>query len=186
MNDPRQNQFTVETNELYKRFHSLFEQFYDPLCKYAFCYVKQPEACEDIVQDVFVRIWETRKDLVGSESIRYYLYTAVRNNSLTHLSREQRLPLDSLTADNLQDDDPAWEEHSSISLPEPVNYKAILEAGIAQLPLKRKEVFLLSRMGQLSNQQIADMLNISVKTVNNQLWKAMATLRAYGKKAQSK
>jgi len=59
------------------------------------------------------------------------------------------------------------------------NYQALLGLGIEQLPPKCKEVFLLSRMGELSNQQVADSLGISVKTVNNQLWKALKMLRAF-------
>ncbi|WP_161964059.1 RNA polymerase sigma-70 factor [Chitinophaga flava] len=161
---------------LYKQFRLGFEKFYNPLCMYANSFVKERSICEDIVQEVFVRIWETRKDLVQSDSLRFYLFTAVRNNCLTHLSREQRMTVYSLSEIDLEDDDTA-----DITPPvdETLNYQALLGLGIEQLPPKCKEVFLLSRMGELSNQQVADSLGISVKTVNNQLWKALKMLRTF-------
>ncbi len=168
----------MDVKELYRQFQLVFEKFYDPLCKYAFSLVKEREVCEDVVQEVFARIWENRKDLIASESIRFYLFTAVRNNCLTHLSREQRMPVYSLS-DMDPEDEAALPAEPAGS--EPVNYRALLEKGIEQLPPKCKEVFMLSRMGDLSNQEIADSLGISIKTVNNQLWKAVKLLKAFAK-----
>jgi RNA polymerase sigma-70 factor (family 1) len=169
-------------NDLYKRFHLDFEKLYTPLCQYAFRLVKETEACEDIVQDVFARIWEKRKDLIGSENIRYYLFTAVRNNCLTYLDHGQRMPVYSLSYLDIADDE-SEELTAKAGAPdqEPLNYKALLDKGIELLPPKCKEVFLLNRMGQLSNREIAFALRISVKTVENQLWKAMKMLRAFAK-----
>ncbi|MBS1567192.1 MAG: hypothetical protein JST39_22605, partial [Bacteroidetes bacterium] len=69
-----------EQSSLYQLFQQDFHQHYRPLCQYAFTLVKEEEACEDIVQEIFLRVWEKKQDLVGSEAIRYYLYTATRNN----------------------------------------------------------------------------------------------------------
>lgn len=169
-------------NDLYKQFRLDFEKLYAPLCQYAFRLVKETEACEDIVQDVFARIWEKRKDLIGSENIRYYLFTAVRNNCLTYLDQEQRMPVYSLSYLDIADNE-SEELTVKAGAPdqEPLNYKALLEKGIELLPPKCKEVFLLNRMGQLSNREIAFTLRISVKTVENQLWKAMKMLRSFAK-----
>ncbi|WP_442872764.1 sigma factor [Chitinophaga sp. 212800010-3] len=78
--------------DLYKQFKSAFEQYYAPLCKYTFNFTKQQHACEDIVQEVFVRIWGNPPDLVWTGIMRYYLFTAVRNNCITYLRNLQRLP----------------------------------------------------------------------------------------------
>ncbi|HVI45722.1 MAG TPA: RNA polymerase sigma-70 factor [Chitinophaga sp.] len=173
----------MRADGLYEQFRLVFEKFYNPLCKYANSFVKEESVCEDIVQEVFVRIWETRKDLIQSDSLRFYLFTAVRNNSLTYLSREQRLPVYSLSEMDLEDNDAIAEMTPSSE--ETVNYQALLGQGIEQLPPKCKEVFLLSRMGELSNQEVADSLGISVKTVNNQLWKALKLLKAFARSAGS-
>lgn len=157
----------------------VFEQFYNPLCKYASGFIKEREVCEDIVQDVFVKIWEKRRDILAVDGIKFYLFTAVRNNCLTHIHREQRQPVYSLAEMDMED---AWPADSAErDSTEPVNYKALLGKGIDQLPPKCKEVFLLSRLGDFSNQEVADSLGVSIKTVNNQLWKALKFLRNFVK-----
>jgi RNA polymerase sigma-70 factor (ECF subfamily) len=172
----------LDVDDLYKQFRHTFEQFYNPLCKYAFSLIKEREACEDIVQEVFARIWERRKDLLGAESIRYYLFTAVRNNCFTYLKEAQRLPILYLPDNEIEEAElAAWDNIPGSYGQETVDYKALLGKGINQLPPKCKEVFLLSRMGQLSCTEIASQLGLSVKTVNNQLWKAMKLLRAFAK-----
>lgn len=169
----------MSTDDLYKQFQRVFEQYYNPLCKYAFSFIKEKDVCEDIVQDVFARIWETRRDIVVADGVKFYLFAAVRNNCLTHLRREQRLPVYSLTEMDMEDTWPAT--GAEINCGDPVNYKALLSQGIDQLPPKCKEVFLLSHLGDLSNQQVADNLGISIKTVNNQLWKALKFLKTFAK-----
>lgn len=174
---------TVGADVLYKQFQSVFEQYYGPLCKYALSFVKERDASEDIVQEVFARIWETRQDLVSSDVIRFYLFTSVRNNCLTYLRQEQRLPTYSLSELEIEDVDDIVikaEEH----IPgEATNYRTLLRKGIETLPPKCKEVFLLCRLGDLNNQEVANSLGISVKTVSNQLWKAIKILKAFAKNA---
>ncbi|MBN9299178.1 MAG: RNA polymerase sigma-70 factor [Filimonas sp.] len=174
----------MEVKKQYIEFRVQFEKYYTPLCKYALGYLKDKDLSEDIVQDVFVTIWEKRKDLITSVSIKYYLFAAVRNNCLTHLSKKNKLPVEPLMDCNIPDED-GWLTHETANAGNPVNYSGLLEDGINQLPIKCKEVFLLNRLGNMTNQQIADTLNISVKTVNNQLWKAMKMLRAFAKSAKN-
>ena len=87
----------MDPNDLYSQFRELFLTHYDPLCKYAFTFLKDKESSEDIVQDVFTRIWEKHREVISSSKIRAYLYTAVRNSSFTHLTKENKLPVYSLT-----------------------------------------------------------------------------------------
>lgn len=162
-----------------ERFRLVFKELYAPLCQYAFTFVKDKDTCEDIVQDIFARIWEKNRKVLGAydNGIRYYLFTAVRNNCLTYLNREQRLPVYSLTDNMKENSSHDWTDIP----PEPdlqTQYKARLAEYIEQLPPKCKEVFLLSRMGRLSSREVATALEISVKTVENQLWKAMKILRS--------
>jgi RNA polymerase sigma-70 factor (family 1) len=170
----------TDTAGLHKRFHHLFKAFYNPLCKYAFSLIKDRSACEDIVQETFALIWEKRRGIILLNNIRYYLYTSVRNNCLTYLGKEQRLPIAPLFDYETEDTEPEDDRFASRET-ESKDYKVLLEKGIEQLPPKCKEVFLLSRMGKFSSQEIADKLGVSVKTVSNQLWRAMKILRAYAK-----
>lgn len=82
-----------------------------------------------------------------------------------------------------------WDVEETADTEEPenheiANYRELLKKGIDYLPPKCREVFLLSRSGNLSNQEIADNLGISINTVNNQTWKAMKMLKEFVKKAR--
>jgi RNA polymerase sigma-70 factor (ECF subfamily) len=169
-----------EGNDPYGRFRTVFEELYTPLCQYAFTFLKNKDTCEDIVQEIFARIWEKNRYLLetSGKDIRYYLFAAVRNNCLTHLRKMQRMPVFDLTDWHLEGGARADWTEGSMEAEAPTDFKARLAGYIEQLPPKCREVFLLSRMGQLNNREVATALEISVKTVENQLWKAMKTLRS--------
>ncbi|HEY8919817.1 MAG TPA: RNA polymerase sigma-70 factor [Chitinophaga sp.] len=174
----------MDPNDLYSQFRELFLTYYDPLCKYAFTFLKDKESSEDIVQDVFTRIWEKHREVIRSSKIRAYLYTAVRNSSFTHLTKENKLPVYSLTDwDTGEEEATPWDLTAEPDQQDNINYRELLQKAMDNLPPKCREVFLLSRSGNLSNQEIADHLGISVNTVNNQTWKAMKLLKAFIRKA---
>lgn len=167
----------MDRNDLYTQFRQLFLQFYDPLCKYAFTFVADKDASEDVVQDMFTRIWERHQEMITAPNIRAYLYKSVRNNSFTYLSKKNKVY--SLSDWDIDEEDITEQENHDIP-----HYRELLKKAIDDLPAKCREVFLLSRSGNLSNQEIADNLGISVNTVNNQTWKAMKMLKAYVAKAK--
>lgn len=176
----------MNRNDLYVQFRQLFRTLYKPLTQYAYSLVLDHAIAEDIVQDVFVRIWEKHAAIIESPQARPYLYRAVRNACFNHLGAKKKTPLHSLSdMDPAEEDSLTWtvtEEPVEGDIP---NYRELLKQAIEQLPEKCKEVFLLSRTGKLSNQKIADQLGISIKTVNNQTWKAMKLLRSFVHKAKS-
>lgn len=165
----------------YKQFQVVFKTYYNLLCNYAFTFTRDEDVCEDIVQDLFIKVWEQRRDLLREASIRYYLFTAVRNNCISWLRKGK------------QQNTVKWEDQEAIAVApeyprEPSgnqkDQRQLLEQAIAQLPPKCKEVFLLSRFGKLSYREIASALGISEKTVENQLGKALKTLRAFLKESR--
>jgi RNA polymerase sigma-70 factor, ECF subfamily len=176
----------VNRDDLYAQFRLLFRELYDPLTRYAFTLVHDHAMAEDTVQEVFVRIWEKHQSTIQSTQVRSYLYRAVRNSCFNHLGARKRMPVSSLSDTDLAEEEIiSWsvtEEPADDEIP---NYRELLKKGIEQLPEKCREVFLLSRTGKLSNQEIADNLGISIKTVNNQTWKAMKLLKAFVRKATS-
>jgi len=176
----------VNRNDLYVQFKLLFQELYDPLTKYAYTLVLDHAIAEDIVQEVFVRIWEKHQPIIESPQARPYLYTAVRNACFNHLGSKKRIQLYSLSdTDIAEENSLAWTVTEEPDEDDKPNYRELLKKGIEQLPEKCREIFLLSRSGRLSNQEIADHLGISIKTVNNQTWKAMKLLKAFVKKAKS-
>jgi RNA polymerase sigma-70 factor (family 1) len=175
----------VDLNDLYAQFRQLFLRFNDPLCKYAFSLVADKDAGEDIVQDVFTRIWEKHQEVINSPNIRAYLYKSVRNSAFTWLSKKSQTQVYSLSDWDIGEEETVeWtitEEPDNTSI---AHYRELLKKGIDHLPQKCREIFLLSRSGQLSNKEIADNLGISVNTVNNQTWKAMKMLKAFVRTAK--
>ena len=137
--------------------------------------MQDAHSAEDVVQDTFIRIWETKRDLISSPEIRYYLVTAVRNNCISALRKlksssihfpetaPEPEPEPFFTATQHRED--AAEKASRVA------------AALNLLPPKCKEIFLLVKMHGLSYKQVAESLDISVKTVENQMGKALRVLR---------
>jgi RNA polymerase sigma-70 factor (family 1) len=161
--------------QLYRLFQETFYKYYEPLCKYAFTIVKEPHSCEDIVQETFLRVWEKKQNLIGSEELTWYLYTAIRNNCLSFLEKRQKTVLGDFNGQEIID--------TPVERPQPgakeADYDTLLKAALDNLPPKCREVFVLSRVSNLTYKQISDSLGISIKTVENQMGKALKILRAY-------
>lgn len=176
----------MNRDDLYGQFRLLFKELYDPLSRYAYTLLQDHDIAEDIVQEVFIRIWEKHQTVIQSPQVRPYLYRAVRNASFNQLGAQKRIPVTSLSdTDAAAEGSLTWTVTEEADESEIPNYRELLKKGIEQLPEKCREIFLLSRTGNLSNQEIADNLGISIKTVNNQTWKAMKLLKAFVQKAKS-
>ena len=161
----------------YGLFREDFHQYYSTLCQYAFTILKDSDLSEDVVQEVFLRVWEKKQDLVGTKELRFYLFTAVRNNCLTALEKNKKHNITTLSDHEVAD------EEKELLPPDTTGktYEQLLAEALNQLPPKCREVFLLSRMSKLTYQQIGDTLGISVKTVENQMGKALKILRIFVK-----
>lgn len=164
----------------YRQFQVAFRTWYTLLCNYAFTFTKDADVCEDIVQDLFIKIWEHRRGLLEEASLRYYLFTAVRNNCISWLRKEKQLAIVQWTDDDTVAVTPDYPVERA---GEGRDERLLLRQAIDQLPPKCKEVFLLSRFGKLSYKEIATDLGISQKTVENQLGKALKMLRAFLKES---
>ncbi len=167
----------TEKEKLYDQFKSIFNEYYQSLCNYAYSFIKEKQASEDIVQEIFLRVWEKRPDIITSDSVRFYLFTSVRNNSISFIENKKKYSVipDSdresilaTLAEEKQEDEPA-------------DNLALIKKGLSLLPPKCKDTFLLSRIGKLSYKEIANAMGISVKTVENQIGKAIKILRDFMK-----
>lgn len=152
-------------------FDQLFLSFYDPLCRYAFSFLNDWDETEEIVQNVFLKLWENRKTLSIHTSIKSYLYTATHHsciNQIHHFKVHQKY-LDYILQQPNQSDS------SDSLIAEELHI--LIEKSIAQLPEQRKLIFSMSRYEGLKYKEIAEKLNISIKTVEAQMGKALRTLR---------
>ncbi len=151
----------------------LFKSHYSSLCSYANGFLKDLDASEEVVQEVMIRIWTGRDTLFIDTSVKSYLYRAVRNgcmNVLKHLNirEEYKSFREKQEAENQRSQE---EEMIFLELEEKIR------DAIDRLPFERRKVFIMSRYDGLTYLQIAEKLNISVKTVENQMGKALKFLR---------
>lgn len=167
----------MPTPELYSLFENLFREHYNELSNYAYSILKNREDAEDAVQDVFIRIWQKDPTIINKDGIKFYLLTATRNTCISFL-RKQAGPHNT-TPDQLVNI--AADESSA---PSSVDYNALVKNALALLPPQCLAIFKLSRFARLTYQQIADELGLSVKTVENQMGKALKIMREYARQNQ--
>lgn len=165
------------TNLLAKRDESAFEQvfkkYFKNLHAYAFTILKDEDDAEEMVQQVFFKLWERTETISISGSVAAYLYRAVHNESLNHLKHlkvrsDHRLHV-AYTMKNETD-------HASKKLMNS-ELEAKLHAALNDLPEQCRSIFQMSRFDDMKYREIADKLDISIKTVENQMGKALKLLR---------
>lgn len=161
---------------LYKEF---FEREYVPSCRYAVSLLGDAHEAEDAVQEVFVKLWEQKPELLGTEGIKYYLLTSVRNKCISILrTRKSRTVVFAEHAPEQPEEHITERQHrENIS-----DQHSRLQLALSQLPPACKDVFLLVKLHGLSYRQAADQLEISIKTVENQMGKALRIFREYAQK----
>jgi RNA polymerase sigma-70 factor (ECF subfamily) len=163
-----------------KSFEFLFKSYYSNLCKYARNIVHNQESAEDLVMDIFVRIWEKPDKLVISTSISGYLYQSVHNHCLNFLTRKQKQfsELNAETINRLNALVP--QDHSSDPLSgiNIVELTKRIELGIENLPQECRKIFLMSRTDDLSHKEIAAILGISENTVKVQIYRALLKMHS--------
>lgn len=153
----------------------LFKTHYKALLRFAKTILKDASQAEDTVQDVFIKIWEKRQNLVINTSLKSYLYMAVRNHCLNALKLNERKYW---MEEGMENDEKMAINDVENKLVAKSLQQQITQA-IELLPDKCKLTFQLSRYENMSYKEIAETMNVSIKTVENQMGKALATLRNY-------
>lgn len=163
--------FALKEGDL-KAFNQVFDRYAKRLYRFAMGYLKSAENAEEIVQEVFLKIWNNREELVAHKSFDSYLFTIAKNGILNTI-RKSKSEQAYLSYAKLN-------PGKNVLLDQELDFKELEKAyhkAIAQLSPRRKEIFLLSREQSLSNAEIAKKMNISVKTVENQMTSALAEIR---------
>ncbi|WP_405511188.1 RNA polymerase sigma-70 factor [Spirosoma sp. KNUC1025] len=154
-------------------FEAVFRQHYASLCRYAGQLLPDPDEAEEEVQAMFLALWEKRTGLIITISLKSYLYRAVHNRCMNRLKH---------TA--VREEHRAYTRYvgeASVESPAQTvigdELASRLEEAIRKLPEQCRLVFTLSRFEELKYSEIADRLGISIKTVENQIGKALRVLR---------
>ena len=154
-------------NEIYSRFHGL-------LFVYASRITRENEEAADLVQEVFISLWDRRHALEITSSLQGWLYTAVRFGFFNRLDKKK---VQSQHQRSLQH----FIEEGDYCTDEYIREKELamlIEKGITALPAKMQEIFTLSRKEELSHREIASRLHLTEKTVKNQVHNALRILRS--------
>lgn len=157
-------------------FKETFLERYDSLCAFAFKYVRSITIAEDVVQDVFYELWKKRDSIDLSLPLKPLLYTLTKNKSIDYL-RKMQYEEEKLQAKESLDQ---YVRNLIINQEDDFHFNQLKEeiaAGIEALPEQCKRVFTLSRFEGLKNKEIAEQLNISVKTVEKHISKAILEIR---------
>jgi len=147
-------------------FEELHSMYYSALCNFTFSYLKEKEACEEVVSDVFVALWQKRKELENIRNIKSYLYTCSKNLSID-LIRKNAIRIQSDT--NCYEIEIPDIDENLLSPLEMKEFRNNLNNAIEQLPPQCKLIFKMLINDQLAYKEIADVLNLSRKTVAAQI-----------------
>jgi RNA polymerase sigma-70 factor (ECF subfamily) len=155
-----------------KAMETLFRCYYKRLCTYANTLVNDSDESEEIVQQVFVQMWEKRETMEITTSVQSYLFRAVRNNSLNRIKHEK---VRRIYADEVNALSGNSEPAATMTFQNELQMQ--IHSAIESLPEQCRLIFKLSRFEELKYAEIADQLGISVKTVENQMGKALRIMR---------
>ncbi|RIJ50465.1 RNA polymerase sigma-70 factor [Maribellus luteus] len=153
-------------------FQVLFDNYSRKIYHFSMGYLKNKQEAEDIVQEVFLKIWKSREELLAGTSFESFLFTITRNAILNTIRKEkyQQVYMNYVKL-HLE---------KNVLLDEELDFNELERAykkSIDKLPPRRKEIFILSRYRNFSNVEIAKKMDVSVKTVENQMTSALADIR---------
>ncbi len=155
-------------------FDQIFKKYGNRLFKFAISYLKSKEETEGIVQEVFLKIWENRKNLKKESSLKSYLFTIAYHNMCRHF-RKKKIHEKYL-------EEKSFAKYPTVDPEEQLEYKTILEQVdrlIDKLPEKQKIIFIKSRKEGKSTREIAEEMNLAPGTVDNNISAALKFLRTH-------
>ncbi len=159
-------------------FEALFLAWYEPLCRFVAGYVSGPDIAEEVVQGVFVRIWENRGTWLVRNGLRPYLFQAARNGALNQLKHEK-------VKRSFAERVARWGSRPGAAQPDPGpelhqegrDFAAAVARAVAQLPHHYRDVLLLRARHQMTHAEIARVLDLPVRTVETRARRGLQKLR---------
>jgi len=162
-----------------RAFDAIYNRYWADLYKSAYRLLRDQDACMEILQEIFIWLWEHRDNLIIN-NLKYYLLSAVKYKTANYIRKEKIRKSFFTEVENIRPEDLAFTE-DNVELKE---LKSIILSFTSELPERARMIFQLSRYEHLSNKEIAERLGISEKTVENQMTTNLRKLRsALGRKS---
>ena len=158
-----------------KAFRVLFDQYWEPLYAATLTLVKAKEPARDLLQEVFLKIWNVRTELPGKENVKNFIFIVARNHIYNELRKKSH---EEAFSENIIRH---FAEKSDTALEQLIHKEArqVLNEAVSQLPEQQRLVYQLSREQGLSQQEIASRLQISLSTVKTHMSRALSAIRDY-------
>ena len=154
-------------------YRQLFDQYYQKLVVFAYKYLDDLESARDIVQEFYLYLYESRQSISIQTSLKSYLYSAVKNRCLNQIKHEQvKEKHRNMRRSEANVSDPDLEE-----IMDAVELEARVYIIVSKLPEKCRQIYIMSRVDGKRNREIADELNLSIRTVETQISKALKSLK---------
>ncbi len=156
-------------------FREIYDKYHKQLYSCSLKYLRRKELAEDAVHDIFIKLWNNRKRIEESGSLRGFLFTAAKNHIFNILNRQKRK-----LKKNIE-----FVYEKRVAQKEPDNiivlseYRDVYQSVVSRLPEKRREIFKLRKEEGLTNGEIAEYLELSIHTVKSQYYKAAKFIKKY-------
>ncbi|WP_298651030.1 RNA polymerase sigma-70 factor [uncultured Proteiniphilum sp.] len=166
----------VNTESYRREFEEIFIQYFPKVRTFAAILLKSEQEAEDVAQDIFVKLWE-QPDLWERNLVRNYLYTMVKNHVFNRIKRKN------IETEYINSQMNVYPLEEIAEFKDPLNeiyleeLQLLLKLSLEQLPDKRRQVFEMSRFGHLSNHEIAERMNLSVRTVEQHIYLVLKDLK---------
>jgi RNA polymerase sigma-70 factor, ECF subfamily len=154
-------------------FETVFRKHYQALCNYACGILKDMDDAEEVVQSIFMKFWEQRGGIEINVSLKSYLYRAVHNTCLNRLKHLKIQEVHKQYVGNFFEEN----HDSATNLMDKVELENRIADALEKLPEQCRLIFKMSRFEELKYQEIADRLGLSIKTIENQIGKALKIMR---------
>lgn len=164
---------SVQNEESYQAFEELFNRYYDDLCIFSFNIVENWELAEEVVLDVFFKVWRNRSELYIKHSFKSYLYKAAKHQAIDYVRKNHKRPM---TLFQSKHENNRW-DYSPEEMMIYAETQEHINAGIDKLPKRGKHTFKMSREEGLKYKDIAKNLNLSIKTVETHMRRSLISLR---------
>lgn len=161
----------------------LFHRYYPRLCDFALHYLKDLDLSEEVVSGVFIAIWTKRERLVIRGSVKSYLFTATRNRALNRMDKDNRRNKHLVWIDEVQLKSTEQRPDRDLQIEE---FRHAMDHLLERMPPRRKEIFKLSRIDGFSYKEIAEILSISVRTIQNHMVQAVRDLELIKSEMESR